>query len=150
MEERHSLKIARSGAPTLFDATSDVVGDVVSDAVGNVVSEGVAESGKGVESEGVVSGTVAALAAALASDLASDLAPDVPAGFEFECGKLRLALELAAQVGAVVGLDLEWMLVSGFETKLAPNFTPEFPPVLSSVPAARVASAGFSSTFAPE
>jgi len=146
VEERHSLKIARSGAPALFDATSDVVGDVVSDAVGNVVSEGVAESGKGVESEGVVSGTVAALAAALASGLASD----VPADLEFECGKLRLALELAAWVGAVVGLDLEWMLVSGFETKLAPNFTPEFFPVLSSVPAARVASAGFSSTFAPE
>jgi len=68
-----------------------------------VVSEGVAESGKGVESEGVVSGTVAALAAALASGLASD----VPAGFEFECGELRLALELATWVVAVAELDLE-------------------------------------------
>jgi hypothetical protein len=145
-------KTARSGAAAVFDVISNVVGDLVvevaveavSAAVSNVDSESLVVSSKSVGSGGVVAGAVAELVAAL-PELASESAPELPADFEFGCGELRLALELAARAGATVWLDLKLMLVSGFATKRAPDFTSEFPAVLSSVFAP-----GFSSNIAEE
>lgn len=118
MEKRRSSKTARSGAPAVFDVVGDVVSDALSNAVAvsNVVSEGGAVSGKGVESEGVVPGIVAALAS------------DLPAHFEFGCGELRLGLKLAPRSGTVLGVGLDSMFVSGFETSPVPVFSSSFAP----------------------
>lgn len=75
--------------------------------------------------KGVVPGTVAELAAGLASDL--------PADFEFGLDELRVGLELAPRLGAVLELDLESMFVSGLETDPAPDSMPDFAQVFASV-----------------
>jgi len=79
-----------------------------------------------------VLGTAAGLGGDLASGFASGVGPGLPAVFEFKFNKLRLGSEFAPWLVAPLDLDLELMLVSGFETNRAPD-SAEFAPVFSSV-----------------
>jgi len=95
-----------------------------------------------------VLGTAAGLGGDLASGFASGVGPGLPAVFEFKFNKLRLGSEFAPWLVAPLDLDLELMLVSGFETNPALDSAPEFAPVFSSV-FLSVVSSLFSSTLAP-
>lgn len=91
------------------------------------------EIGAEIGNEDAVLGTAAGLGGDLASGFASGVGPDLPAAFEFKFNKLRLVLGLAPRAAAPLGLDLELMLVSGFETNPARDSAPEFAPVFSSI-----------------
>jgi len=98
-----------------------------------VKSEEAAAVSTEIGSEDVVLGTGAGLVGDLASGLASAFGSDLPTDFVFKFNRLRTGLELAPRVGAPLELDLELMLVSGFETNPALDSAPELAPVFSSV-----------------
>ena len=63
------------------------------------------------------------MAPGLASGLTSGFASELEAGVEFRFSQLRLGLELAARLAAVLGLHWELIFASRIEIDAAPGFT---------------------------